>query len=714
MGSYDDTRIIDNNSTNYRGGAPFVSRMPRNEVKSSDFELIRKIRQEYSNAWEANRWEFYSMVNAWRMCFGAENEQWEAETRQWKLEQEQRIAQYNMIKQKIATFTGMIIADEYDFAFNPVNGVKTTGIEAMENAYYCDKEICNYDYHYGLMIEDGVIHLGIMEVQVTNEFDPLGSICFKRALPMRWVIDPYWKTDDDRDCMKAWKQGHMTIQQMENTFPKLPSSPRLEAEKLREEKLGMDFTEPDLYEYDYPFPRFKNAYHIIEAHWVEEIHKKRIIARNSNGDWIPFPVTNDNEELAMFAQMNGVENFQEGQAKIVPYTDKIHYSATISPELWPYDLLENGKPEVQIKGLPIIQFTTNRDIAGRNQGKVQALIDPQKDLNYAQSKKWELLANQLGGGLVYNKSALPDETTQEDFEKNHNDPSESWGVDGDPKNFATHLTDAQISPELTRQVEQTFEFMDRIPGVSAAASGETQGASEPASLYAMKLKVNKIGTLTIDRRVKHVRERMAEAYFNQAQVSYAGNERRFTSKDGKKMAILNEELPGGMVKNQVEDMPRISISITESENNLSKQLRDRADIASILESMPPEFTEAMAISYTELFKTTSISEEKKAQITEALTLEIVKARMASIAQITNTEASAKQGELMSLQIGAQIEKVVAMLSQTQQQPNEMQDMISQQPQPLPQQEAPANPEFAQQAEPAMEEQAFNIQEPLQL
>ncbi len=695
--------------------APYVSKLPRQQVKSSDCELIVKIKAEYQNAWEANRWEMYQIMNAWRMYFGAPGEQWDDKTRAYKEENEQRVAQYNMIKQKINTFTGMLIADEYDFAFNPINGIRTTGIEALENAYHSDKEICDFDYQYGLAIEDGVIHVGILEVQVTTEFDPLGNICFRRAVPMRWVIDPYWKTDNDRDCMKAWKQGHMTLQQLKNAFKNLPYSAKLEADKQRENKVGMNYTRPSLAEYNHPFPVFENAYHVIEAHWVEELHKKRIIAKDAYDEWVPFPVTEDNEELEMFARQHGVENFQEGEAKVVPYKDKIHYSATICTELFPYNLLDNGKPEVQIKGLPIIQFTTKRDIAGRNIGKVQELIDPQKDLNYAQSKTWELLANQLGGGLVYSKEAITNESVQEDFEKNHNDPSRVWPIEGNAKDFSTHLREANVNPELARQGANAFDLADRIGGVSAAMSSQTQGAAEPASLYAMKIKVNQVGTLTIAKRVKRFRGRMSNAYYDQSQITYAGTERKFTSKDGKKISILNEDLGGGNTKNKVEDMPRVSISITEAENNLNKQMRDRADLAEILESMPPEYREAIAITYGELFNTTTISEDKKMAINEALMLEQIKARIASIAEITNSEATVKQGQLMTLQIDAQLKKVMGMLGQMQPEAGELEEMVSRGPQGDPEENTTSvNPDIVQQTTQPTEEQfpVNNIQEPL--
>jgi hypothetical protein len=620
------------------------------------------------------------------------------------------MAQYNMIRQKVSIFAGMLIADEYDFKYDPATGVRTTGVEALENAYYCDKETCGYDYNYGLAIEDGVIHVGILEVVILKEYDYRGNIAFRRALPGRWITDPYWKTDDDRDCMKAWKQGHMTIKQLMETFKKLPSSPRFDAELQKLEKQGMDWTQGNINEYDTPSPSFKNAYHVIESHWVEKIHTKKLIAKNETGEYVAFPITNDNERLEAFAEANMVYDWKEGNAFTVPYIDKIHHSEIICPELWPYNILDKGKPEVQIKGLPIIQFTTKRDISGRNMGKVRDLIDPQKDINYSQSKIWELLANQLGGGLVYDKRRLPNEKDQENFEKHHNDASEVWGVTGDPSSFAAHLRDASVNPELIRKTSEPFEYADRISGVTAAMESQTQGAGEPASLYAMKLKVNKIGSLTIDRRVKNLRGRMAEAYYNQAMITYAGVERKFTSKDGKKMAILNEDIGGGMVKNKIDDLPRVSISISESQNNLSKQLRDRAEVSAVLENMPPEYREPMAIAYSAIFETTSISEETKEKLKEAFSLEEIKARLTSIAEIANASASAKQGELTTIQITAQIEKVVAMLDKTNQAPQETPEMVSEQEPQIPQQQTePAD--MAQTGEPVPEE-SINIQEPL--
>ncbi len=670
--------LPENKDKHQKGSAPMQATMP-SDMLGSDYEKVRKIRSEYSNAWEAQKQESDTLISSWKMAFGAAGEQWDDEAREYKSKRDERAAQYNIIKQKLKTYTGMIIADEYDFKYDPMNGGRTTGVEGLETAYYCDKEVCQYDENYNLMIEDGAIHLGILEMGTTNKYDPRGNICFKRAIPGRWVIDPYWKTDDDRDCMRAWKQGNMTLKQLEDTFKNLPPSNKLDAERARLKSVGMAWDSADMTEYNMAFPTFRNAFHVVEEHWVEIVHKKRLYAKNNQGQLLPFPVSNDNALLEKFARENGITDWKEGNAFVAPYDDRIHWSAIICPELWPFKLLEYGKPEIQPKGLPIIQFTLGRDIAGRNSGMVADLIDPQKDINYAQSKKQELLANALGGATTYDKRYFPNEEDQEDFEKNHNDPTRAFGVEGNPTTFASNLKDGPINQGLYASIGESFDFADRLSGVSAAMQSQTEGANEPASLFAMKLKVNKIGTLTVDKRVRRVRERMAEMYFFQAPITYS-SERSFTSRDGKRTTILNESLGGGYVRNSVKELPRCSVAISESENNLTKQMRDKTDLGAILETTPPEYRETIAIGIGELIKTTSIPEDQKGAMEESLMIERVKARLASITEIKGSDSMGKQAELTGLQAQTQIDRMIQTLERQQQAGQGPQEMITQQPQ----------------------------------
>lgn len=653
----------------------YVSRLPRAEL-NSDTEVIRRVKYQYSNAWTANQWEFAQIIDTWKFFFGAIGEQWEEEAKRYKTERQMRIAQYNIIRNKVRTFTGMLAADEYDGHYDPLWGGRNTGIEAIEAAYDCDKELMNFDDSYWQILLDGVVHCGTLELIKSYKKDYRGNLTFIRCLPGRWMTDPYWKTNDIYDCMLAWKQGHMTLKDLQRLQDKLPESDKFDQYLKKMKQVGMQFSEPSIDEYDQPFPTFQDAWHVIEQHEVEEIKRKRIVARNMDGKWIPFPITNDNEALEMFAIENGITDWQNG-AKVVPYYDRVCKLTRICPELWPNKVLVEGKPEIQVKGLPIVQFTCDKDIAGRNMGIVNDLMDPQRDINYAKSKRQEFMASALGGAPMYDKRMMPDEGDQEEFEKNHNDPTRAWGLNGDPRQFMTRISDKQPSSELVRESAEPFDIADRISGVSAAMSSQTQGSGEPARLFEMKLKVNKVGTLPVDKRVKMVRMWMYQSYFFQAQISYAEDEREFTSKDGTVCSVINKTLPDGSMLNNIQEVALCSVTITESPGNLTRQLRDRAELASMLESIPQGYEETIAIMIGEAFKTMNLSEDKKEAIERSVAIEQAKARLKSFTEITGAlsqteqfKAQGLQAKMMAMQLEQQLQQLLG--PQQPQQPQEPQ------------------------------------------
>lgn len=640
---------------------PRISKMPRMMVKSSDHEFIRKDSAEFKSNWISNEEEFRWMFQAWKFAFGGDGEQWDYEAWKYKKQRGIRAGQYNFIGQKVDTYTGAIIADRYDIKYDPVDGERNSGIRAIEDAYYTDKERCGYDVQWNLFVQDAVIHLGVLECKVGTKYDRRGNIYFERALPGRWVFDSYWKTDDDVDCRRSWKHWHSTIEQMFEIFGSLPSTPQLDELIKKRKKLGMSWTERQIDEYNRYDPTFNDAYHIVESHWVECLKTKRLIYYDDFGNPILFPVTEDNEKLEQFAQQAGITEWQD-RVDMVPYEDKIHHSAAYCQELFPYTLLEYGKPEVQTQSLPTIQLTMHRDPSGRNKGVPHDLIDAQKDVNYNKSKVHEYLANALGGAVVYDKRLMPNESDQQDFEQNRNDNSRAFGLDGDPSRFMSHVTDAQPNNQVVQQISESVDFMDRISGKSAAMESQTQGSNEPAALYEMKLKVDKIGDLPVLNRVKRSRTRQAEMYFLQAQITYKDTERSFTSKDGKRKSTLNEKVTfmgRPAIKNSVEDLPLCSVTISEAPDNLTKNIRTQTELSMMLKSVPPEYRETIAIIIGELFKATHIPDDKKLKIEQAVQLETVSARIAKMAEISTMDTTMAQNSLMSAQFKAQLQQLMS-------------------------------------------------------
>jgi len=650
---------------------PHVSKIPRIMAKSSDYEFIRKATREYEEAWAANEQEFHNLFEAWKFAFAGKGEQWDWEAWKYKMQKGQRAGQYNFLGAKLQTYTGTLQAEKYDERYDPIDGVRNSGIEAIENAYYTDKERCEYQDHWNLLLQDAVVHLGVLQCKVSTKYDKRGNIIFERALPGRWVFDPYWKTDFDRDCEKSWKQGHLTIPQLFEQFGSLPNTPELDTRIRHLKKMGMSWTSRMIDEYNKHDPVFTDTYQVIETHWVETIKTKRLIWYDEQGNATPFPVTTDNEKLEQFAMEKGITDWQDG-VDVVPYDDKVHWSATMCPDLFPYQLIEYGKPEIQVGGLPTIQLTMHRDISGRNKGVAADLIDPQKDINYNKSKVQEYLAQALGGSIVYNKQAMPGNTQQSDFEANRNDPSRSFPIDGNPGDFMRHVNDAQINPSVTGQVMEGVDFMDRISGKSAAMESQTQSSSEPAALFEMKLQVDKIGDLPVLGRMKRARIRRAEMYFLQAQISYAGPERRFTSKDGKREAVLNEKVvvqgrPG--IRNKVEDIPISSVTIEEAPDNLSRQMRTRSEMGTILKTVEPlGYRETAAIVTGELIRSTNLPEDKMEKVDQAIKMEQVSARVAKMAEMAQMAATIAESQLVGAQAKAELQMLMQQMGGGGEQP----------------------------------------------
>jgi hypothetical protein len=644
-----------------------INSLPK-EYLSSDAELVIRLYNEYQSAWQANKEEYASIIENWKMYFGKIGEQWDESARKYKNARHMRTAQYNIIRSKVRTYAGMLIGDQYDGRFDPVDNRRTTGIEALQFMYDCDKELLDFNHEFRMTILDGCIHVGVMEVIVTDKKDPRGNVGFRRAQPGRWVFQPHWETMDETDIRVAYKQGHMTIPEMMRTFKNLPSSPFLEAELKQLRQMGYQWDEPRIDEYGEPFPIRIGSYHVIEAHWIEEVRKKRIVAMNEQGNWVAFPVTESNDALNAFAEEQGITDWQNG-AKLTSYSEKVHHQATICPTLFPHVMIQSGKPEVQVKSIPVIVFSYDKDIAGRHLGMVNDLIDIQLDINYGKSKIQEMLSSATGGATVYNKNMMNSDAEQKDWEANHNDPTRSFGVNGDPKNLFTYVSNHQVNPELIRQTSESFDLADRISQVSAAMNSQTQSSSEPASLYEAKLRVNKIGTLTVDENVKRVRRRMYECYYYQAPLTYGPNsnyqERNFTSRDGSKSVTINEDLGNGMMRNKIDDIPRVSITISEAPGNLTRQLREASELGALLKVLPKEYREPFAIAISGVASAAALPDDKKQAMSEALKIEIVKARIASMREISNELAATEKGNADQLQLKMQIQQL---LSQAQQSP----------------------------------------------
>ena len=673
-----DDRDIDMKRSKGRISAPAIMKRPWAQISSSDYEFIRIKDQEFKRAWEANRTEFSRLFQAWKLVFAAPGEQWDEKAYRYKTERDQRVAQYNLVQPKIDKYTGSLMRHYYNFRYNPVDGVRNTGIQAVENAYYCDSEMCEYVPNWNMFLMDMVIHQGILEIKKSKEYNRLGNIVFERQVPGDWVLDPYHKVDDDRKLRLGYKHSMMTIDDMFAQFKTLPETPQLQQIFRDRERIGSNWTPRNIDTMNTSEPLMEDAYHVVERHWIEDVEAERLMGYDKDGNPLAFPVTEDYDQLDAFAQAHGVTDWKT--ADTFKYWDKVHKSAAWCVDLFPFDIIEMGKPEMQVRSLPIITGTLHKDISGRNKGLAQDLIDPQKDVNYNKSKVSEYLANALGGAIVYDKTAIPSETDQQNFEKSHNDPTKSFPIDGDPTRFSSRIRDHGPNEKIVQEIGNSIDFMDRISEVSAAM--ESEGPSgQSGKLFEAKLAVNELGHEPILERVKRAIIRQKEMYYEQQRISYSGSERRFTSRDGKHDAILNERVGNGMIRNKVDDLQAVTVTLEEARTNMTRMTRTRRELSTILEAAEKlGLREPALIAMEELFKTTNVSDEMLEKIEESMSIAKVSARAQQIAEIMNMEATGSQAQLMTAQSKAQLQQLMQNMGGQARPgagPEQIEEMISQ-------------------------------------
>ncbi|MFW6145401.1 MAG: hypothetical protein ACOC4Y_01240 [bacterium] len=641
-----------------------ISKLNR-KILGTGYERLKSYEREFRSAWEANQRNWEQMWVAKKMMFAAPGEQWDQEVYNKKSAMGLRCAQYNIIGPKVHTATGAILADQYDFKYLPIDLNNNSCTKAIEDSYYDDKNICGFEAVYQQVIQDGVIHAGDMEIVVDNKYDPRGNIRFRRVMPGRLVWDPYWINDDTGESANiAFKWGVFDLPTIFRMNGDLPNTPEVSAAIQRIQQSGMSWEKWKSQQKTIPEVHQPDLYMVIERFWMEDVKTERLFGLTQDGKWLPFPITKDESQLDMFAYKHGITDWTDGVKKM-PYTDRICHMAVLCPELVGTNIIKEGKPEVQVQSLPFIHFTIERDMEGNDKGLVQDQIDAQKDFNYTRSKRSEYLASGLGGANIVDASMMPSDQDRKDFSKNHNDPTRTFWVEGQPKAFLQKMYSSQPPADLLNFNNDSITIDDKISRVPAAMSAEQKGANEPSSLYAMKLKVSRLGQWTMDQRVKNVRKRMAEMYYKQAQISYAGPTRVFKGPNGKRRA-LNEKVERdgkAMIRNNVKYAPRVTVEVSESPQNLTRQERERTELAAVIESIPQQYKETLTQLFGQIIGTTNIGIEHKAELQSTLQMEKVKARLNSILEIKSMVMQIKQSEVVTLQTQQQLDQLIQQLEQ---------------------------------------------------
>jgi len=663
-------------------------------------EPINVIR-DCDTAIKARNEDFKRSFEIWEAYFAANGKQWPESKRQDLLAQERHPWQFDVLGPKVETLAGSLTAELPDMDWLPVEGEPNQAIEAVRERYYGDKELFNYNDEALLFtIRDGCIHSGWCQMKESKRYSETGNIAIERCRPNYIVPDSYWVTDNDRDLDTIFKIGYYTPEQILNLFPKRSK----EIERAIEERKtkGLIYSSSNsLEQRDDDQKNFKtesgDQFRVIEKFYLKDIKTERLVGiktlPSGQPHYMPFPVTKDRDMLQRFAEVNGLD---WDNVSATEYRERKQFIATVT-DLDTEMFLEEGETREQVNGLSFFHFTCQR-YNGHDKGIAESILDAQRVINEKESYLLEYMAKAGGGSELWNSDLFADANARKRFVKNKNKFGhvEFLDIDG-VRTPRIEVNPAQVPSavfqEIQRMYGETLPMVSRVSdAMSAISSSEDSGV-----LLERKYQINRIGNVLYDKYVKLLVNNIGEAYYYQSQITYGDTQQEVKRRSGGSITINKKDYSGGMkvVINDMSSLPRSKVVVTESKSNPIYQLRKKMEVETIMKSIPPTDTLRIQSALGMYFESMSMNDQTRAQVEAVNEIEMKKAMLATMAEMSTYETQIKQNQAA----GEQIAMSMVKMEQPQQPPAPQQSVQPQAEMP-PTQSGPEPAMTPQQAQPA--------------
>lgn len=637
--------------------APHIMRADYRTLSSDDAQRVIQIENEFNHHVQAHQRDFRRMYEVWRLYFGAEGGQWPESDLSLLKEESRHAYQFDITSPKVDTMAGALVADMPEPDWVPVQGQHTSGVEAQRESYYSDKEVCNYNNVLMDVCRDGLVHVGWLRMTETRKHNPLGNIGIERILPGFFVPSSYWKTNNDRDLKEGYLVGYYTAEGIAHKFKAKHDDIMREIERVRRHgQVGAGINAPEQRQ------RFAgmigDEFRVIEYHWLEMVDTTRLVGyKTDTAQLIPFPVTKDREYLQAFADANDIdwETVRE-----VPYDDTIHHQTTICPDLSRSLVLSDKKSRIQVRGLPFFHFTVSR-YNGQNKGIAESIMDLQRTINRRESTVTELIEKAHGGAELWDENLFDSPADKQKWLKRRNRPGYAQFADLSQVKREAYIKarPSDYPAQLVDQIGRMYDIVGLISRVSDTLSAQTN-SEDNAALFERKYQVSRIGNMLLEKNLRQLVNNIGEAYHYQWPITYAKIPRTITARDGKRSIEINKKtiLPDGRiaVQNAVEYTPRCRVIITENQQSITYKMRYQGLYADVLKILP-EDSLYRPMYLAKWLSTIDHNDKDNAELEVAKSLELSKAQMAIITQMTDLHAKMKNNALYSAQADAQLREL---------------------------------------------------------
>lgn len=620
--------------------------------KRTDNALTMYIADEYQRLYDATEAERRREYDNLGFFYGLEQKQWPDEVRDQMDAEGRHVATYNLSHRKVQGIAGSITRNPFDVKYVGDDVVLDNLTEALQQMYYSDKELMDWESEYFQGVVYGLIYRGVWTMQVETDMpaSPLGNIAIRCRQPGTTLIDPDWRSTSSKKLHLVYHVGWLTAQQIKDTYKK--KTPEIEAELTFQQVFGKDWESNQEIDWSENHEtKYGSTYKVIEKHYLKREKVTREydpVTKTVFWEWM------SDEEKMDIAQRN---NISSEDIKEIEIPDAlISYTQTVCPSLSTNLVLEDRKDTFQIGRLHDFMWSATW-INGKPLGVIDFLKDAQREVNYRQSTITLAAQAAINTGVQLDPAMFGnDERLIKEFEKNYGNPRQVGRIKaGMSRQFPDGikpLARIQVAPDLYQIVGQMIDLMDMLVPQPAAGEARTERSGESGIHFAQKLEVMKTMQQPMMMGIKQLWNDIGEAYLYFAAQLYSHGIRRFASADGKTEFDINVpkiDLNTGQeyIENDFSQLStmRHRIQISESPSGVNVRMMQRELNLGILSSWPKDSMPNTALTFAEnIARSLDQTEEEKQNTDKALNMDRQLMESRTMAEITQNQAVIQQGQ----------------------------------------------------------------------
>ena len=184
--------------------------------------------------------------------------------------------------------------------------------------------------------------------------------------------------------------------------------------------------------------------------------------------------------------------------------------------------------------------------------------------------------------------------------------------------------------------------------------------------------MTKLGTLVLYDNWRQHLQNKAEAWYNQALITYKDQRRQVQDTD--ENAVIDFNVPeyiaeGNKVersyRNYVGDLPRTKVFVSLRKDSPTQRVAERAmlyDITKILAAHPELFASEIRILINEILQTIELEPDEKKRLTKLGKLEEMRDLLRTMSEIEGAKAQSLQAKVVQQQAGAMMNQMAQQMA----------------------------------------------------